>query len=399
MKSLHFDASAGVSGDMILAALLDLGVSHAEFKNKMQELKLPLQIEIKEAKRASLRALRVEVHIEQKKQTPRKFDEIESLLKRSNFSEEVKKKSVAIFKKMFEAEAKVHGISLDEAHLHEAGADDAILDIAGTCYLLEKLGIDEVTCTPLNLGGGWVKTSHGVLPVPAPAVTELLRNFPVYSNWVNEELVTPTGAAIISSLVKEIIQFPEISFQKVGYGAGKRNFENFPNVLRAFYAKKSNKGSLKKIFVIETNVDDSNPQILASFFETAFRLGALDVYASSILMKKNRLATKLTILAEAERIDSLIHAIFKETSSIGVRYFPVERRILERETKRIEIFGESVKIKVSYFEGKEVNLQPEFSDCVKLAKKLKIPVKEVYLLALEECSKLLKKNLQGMEEE
>jgi len=392
MKYIYFDASAGLSGDMILGALLDLGVSSSLFREKMAELKLPVEIQLKETKRATLRGLKVDVLVKAKKTIERKRSDIENIIKRSRFSSSVKKNASAVFKKLFEAEAKVHGHSLNEAHLHEAGADDAIVDIVGCCFLAEILEISEFYCSPLNLGQGWVKSSHGHLPVPAPAVAELLKEIPIYSAWVKQELVTPTGAAIVSTLVKKFVPLPELSYEKIGYGAGARNFRELPNILRAFYGNKKEFNAEKKVYIIEANIDDSSPQVLAPFSEIAFKLGALDVFLTPVLMKKGRLATKLTVMAEIGKIDSLISAIFKETSSIGVRYFPVERRVLERKIEKVGILGEEVAIKISYQEGKEVNIQPEFSDCLRLAKKSDLSVKEIMQLGLKEFYKKREKS-------
>ncbi len=387
MKYVYFDGSAGLSGDMILGALLDLGVSPSLFKKKMKDLNLQVDIHIEETKRASLRGLKVNVRVKAKKKGSRKWSDIEALIEKSPFSSSVKNNALAIFKKLFQAEAKVHGHSLKEAHLHEAGADDAIVDIVGTCFLAEQLGIRDIYASPLNLGQGWIKASHGVLPVPPPAVAELLKGIPVYSAWVKEELVTPTGAAIIATLAKKFLPFPELCYEKIGCGAGVRDFHDFPNILRAFYGKTEEFRADKKIYCLETTVDDSNPQLLGTFFETAFDMGALDVFLTPVLMKKNRLATKLTVLAEIDKMDSLIRAIFRETSSIGVRYFPVERRVLERTIRKVRVLGEEIAVKISNLEGKAVHVQPEFSDCLKLAKKADLPLKEVMQLALKEFAK------------
>jgi len=387
MKFVYFDACTGLSGDMILGALLDLGISFSTFKKKMDELELPVEILNREIKRASLRGLKIDILVKGKKTVPRRWIDIETLIKDSPFSPAVKTNTLAIFKHLFKAEAKVHGNKFRETHLHEAGADDAIIDILGCCYLVEALNISELYCSPLNVGGGWVKSSHGVLPVPAPATAELLKKVPVYSDWIKAELVTPTGAAIVSTLVKKFIPFPEISYEKIGCGAGSKNFPEVPNILRAFYGKTEEFKAGKKVYVVEANIDDSNPQVLANFFDTAMKRGALDVFFTPVLMKKNRLATKLTVLTETDKIDFLISTIFKETSSIGVRYYPVERRALEREIKKVKVLGEEIKMKISYLDGKEVTIQPEFSDCLKLSKKSKRPVKEITQLALIEYSK------------
>jgi len=384
MKFIYFDASSGLSGDMILGALLDLGVSSSLFKEKMAGLKLPVDIRVKETKRTSLRALKVDVLVKKQKSAPRKWSDIETFIKKSPFSPSVQKKSLAIFKSLFQAEAKVHGHKFQEAHLHEAGADDAIVDVVGCCFLVEVLKVNKFYSSPLNLGQGWVKTSHGRLPVPPPAVAELLKNVPVYSEHVKEELVTPTGAAIVSTLVHKFIPFPEISYERIGCGAGKKNFRDFPNILRVFYGNDKEFKADKKVYLIEANIDDSTPQVLASFFDSAFALGALDVFLTPVMMKKNRLATKLTVLAEIDRIEALINAVFQETSSIGLRYYPVHRRVLERTVKKLRVLGEEVLIKISSLEGKIVNVQPEYADCLKLAKKSGRPLKEIIQLAVKE---------------
>ncbi len=384
MKFIYFDASAGLSGDMILGALLDLGVTPALFKEKMAGLKLPVDIQLKETKRASLRALKVDVLVRKQKSAPRKWSDIETFIKKSSFSPSVRKNSLAIFKTLFQAEAKVHGHKFQEAHLHEAGADDAIVDVLGCCFLTEVLKVNEFYSSPLNLGQGWVKTSHGRLPVPPPAVAELLKNVPVYSEHVKEELVTPTGAAIVSTLVQKFIAFPEISYERIGCGAGKKNFHDFPNILRAFYGNIKEFKADKKVYLIEANIDDSTPQVLAYFFDRAFALGALDVFLTPVVMKKNRLATKLTVMAEIDKIEALINAVFRETSSIGLRYYPVHRRVLEREIQKLRVLGEEVSIKISSLEGKIVNIQPEYADCLKLAKKRDRPVKEIIQLVVNE---------------
>ncbi|MFC2169635.1 nickel pincer cofactor biosynthesis protein LarC [Acidobacteriota bacterium] len=385
-KFIYFDTSSGLSGDMILGALIDLGVSPAFFKENMAQLGLPVEIQIKEVKRASIRGLKVDVRVKTQKKITRKWADIKTLIQKSPFSPHVKNTALSIFKKLFQAEAHVHGHKFHEAHLHEAGADDAIVDIVGCCFLAAFLDIGEFYASSLNVGQGWIKTSHGILPVPPPAVAELLKGIPVYSAWVKEELVTPTGAAIVSTLVKKFIPFPEICYQKVGCGAGQKNFSNFPNILRAFYGESHEFRPDKKFYIVETCIDDSTPEILAGFYDKAFGLGASDVFFTPILMKKNRMATKLTVLAEADKIEGLIDAVFQETSSIGLRYFPVERRVLERTTEKVKVLGEDVSIKIALLKGKQVSRQPEYSDCLKLAKKKKVPVRKIFELALEEFS-------------
>jgi len=387
MKFIYFDAIAGMSGDMILGALLDLGVPQDLFTDAMAKLKLPVDIRITETKRASLRALQVDVEVKKKKPITRKWADIDSLIQDSPFEEDIKKMSLDIFRNLFEAESRVHGHKFAETHLHEAGADDAIIDIVGCAYLAKQLNISTFYASPLNVGRGWVKTSHGILPVPPPAVAELLKGIPAYSAWVNQELVTPTGAAIAATVVEKFIAFPEICCERIGCGAGGRDFSGFPNILRAFMGKAEEFKKDKDVYQIEANIDDSTPQILANFYDKAFMLGALDVFLTPVMMKKNRQATKLTVLTELDKMDSLIKAIFEETSSIGVRYYPVGRRILERKMVNVEIFGEQIGIKIAYLEDEEVNIQPEYADCLTLAEKQKMPVKKIMELAKSEYFK------------
>jgi len=383
MKYLYFDAASGLSGDMILGALLDLGIPPDSFKEAVAGLNLPVDIKIYDTKRSSLRGLKVDVNVKKQDKIIRYWTDIESLIKDSPFKDIVKKRAIAIFKNLFKAEAKVHGHDFHKAHLHEAGADDAIVDILGTSFLLEELNIKKVYCSPLNVGQGWVKFSHGVLPVPPPAVAELLKNVPVYTAWAKEELVTPTGAAIITTIAKDFIPFPEIKYQKIGWGAGGRDFKDFPNLLRVFYGEQKDFHPEKRVYQIEVNIDDANPQILASFLDKALDLGALDAFMTSVSMKKNRLGTKLTLLADLGHLDRLIRAVFEETSSIGVRYFPVSRYILERRIEKIKVLGEEIAVKIASLDGKDVNIQPEYDDCQKVAEKKNMPLKKIMELALK----------------
>jgi len=387
MKYIYFDAGAGLSGDMILAALLDLGVAHAKLKSKIAALKLPVSLRITDVERSHLRGLRVDVRLSKRASKPRRWRDIESVVTESPFSAAVRERALAIFRNLFEAESRVHGCDFDETHLHEAGADDALVDILGTSWLAEELGIEEFYCSPLNVGEGWVETSHGVLPVPPPAVAELLKGVPVYSAHAKEELVTPTGAAIVKTLVKKFVPFPELTYDRIGCGAGSRDNPALPNILRVFYGDSARFSAEKKVFLVEATIDDSSPQVLASFIDRALELGALDAYLTPVVMKKNRLASKLTLMTGLDKMETLISAVFHETSSIGLRHYPVERRALERSVETIRLFGEPVGIKISRLDGQRVNIQPEFSDCLKIARKKGLPLKEIMRLALLEFSK------------
>ena len=387
MKYVYFDASSGASGDMILGALLDLGVGAAHFKEKMAGLRLPVEIAVRRVRRAGFGAVKVDVRVKGHDHVERTLADVERVIRRSRFSPSVKDRALAIFERLFVAEAKVHGRRLKEAHLHEAGADDALVDVVGAAFLLGELGIDDVYCSPLNVGSGWVKTSHGVLSVPPPAVAELLKNAPVYSAWVESELVTPTGAAIVSTLTKRFTKLPELVYEKIGCGAGTKEFPEIPNVLRAFFGEARSFDEARHVYIIEATLDDASPQLLAHFLERAFEEGALDATLSPVVMKKNRLGTKLTLLAGVDKMDALIEAVFRETTSIGVRYYPVGRRVLEREFRTVRVGGEKVGIKVAALGGRPVNVQPEYEDLLKVARKTKRPLKEIAHLAVSEFVK------------
>jgi len=383
MKFVFFDASSGLSGDMILGALLDLGVEPDRFVRAMGRLRLPVRIEVRETQRSHLRGLKIDVLVERRRPIERTLGDVERIIDRSPFPEAVRSRGRKIFRKLFEAEAKVHGRPLRAVHLHEAGADDALVDVLGACWLLDILDIGLVFCSPLNLGSGFVKTSHGLLPVPPPAVAEILKGIPVYSSGAEQELVTPTGAAIVATVVREFVRFPEITYRRVGAGAGSRDIPGLPNILRAFYGDAEAFDAGKEVRVIETTVDDATPQLLARFVDRAFELGALDAFLTPVVMKKGRLASKLTLLAAADRMEALIEAVFRETSSIGVRFYPVERRVLAREFRKVRVRGEEIAIKVSRLGGETVTIQPEYEDCLRASAKTRLPLKEIARLAVK----------------
>ncbi len=377
MKYAYFDASSGLSGDMILGALLDLGASQPKFKKAIDALGLPVRLKIHDVERSHLRGLKVDVDITKATAHARHWADIEGFIRKAPIVPAVKARGMAVFKNLFEAEAKVHGEPFDHIHLHEAGADDALVDVLGCAWLIEELGIGEIFCSPLNVGSGWVKTSHGVLPVPPPAVAELLKDVPVYSAEAQSELVTPTGAAIVKTIVSKFLALPELTYGRIGYGAGGRDIPGLPNILRVFYGERAALSPDKRVYLIEATIDDVSPQVLGAFLDRALELGALDASLAPLVMKKNRLASKLTILAELSRLDRLITAVFEETSSIGVRYYPVERRALERSVETVKVLGSPVRIKIASLGGRVLNAQPEYEDALAVARKKGLALKDV----------------------
>lgn len=387
MKFVYFDASAGLSGDMISAALLDLGVPPAAYRAAVDGLRLPVRVKVGIVERAHLRARKIDVRILGKGSPARRWKDVSSLVKKADLPAAVKERGLSVFEALFKAEAKVHGEAIDRVHLHEAGADDALVDVLGTCWLAESLGVGEFYCSPLNVGGGSVRTAHGVLPVPAPAAAELLRGIPVYSAHVQTELVTPTGAALVKTLVSKFLPFPEITYDRIGCGAGGRDLETLPNILRAFSGERQSFSPDKRVYLLEAAIDDASPQVLAAFMDRALEAGALDVNFTPVVMKKNRLGTKLTLLAEARRLEDLIAEVFAETTSIGLRYFPVERRALVRRIETVRLDGRNVRVKIALLDGRPVNVQPEYEDCLALARAKKLPLKDVLRRAAEAAGK------------
>jgi len=385
MKYVYFDCSAGASGDMILGSLLSLGVPVGDFKSAINNLNFRAGIQVYRAQSKGFSGVRVNV-VPQTGVGQRSFSEVKKIILRSKFNAEVKRKALDIFKRLFQAESKAHGQNINRAHLHEASADDALIDITGTCWLLGRLEIGSVYFSPVNVGQGFVRSAHGLLPVPPPAVAELMKGLPVYSTEEPAELLTPTGAAILSTLGKCLPNLPEIVYQKIGCGLGHKELKLHPNMLRAFYGDEKSFQPAKGLQIIEATLDDCSPQILGNFVNQILKKGALEAYLTPVVMKKNRPGTKLTVIAETDKIDALIEAVFLETTTIGVRYFPVERRVLRREIKPVQIQGEKIRLKISYLGEEAVNIQPEFEDCQKAAAKLKLPIKKIMNLAIKKFS-------------
>ncbi|MDD8020836.1 MAG: nickel pincer cofactor biosynthesis protein LarC [Acidobacteriota bacterium] len=386
MKYIYFDCSSGASGDMILAALLSLGVPLKKFKEAIKGLKLPVEIRVSSSKSLGFRGTAVKV-ITAGSSPVRNFKEVSRIIKQSKFKPAVKEKAIKVFLKLFQAESRVHGTSFDCTHLHEATADDALVDIAGSCWLLDELEANQVYFSPVNLGSGFIKTNHGLLPVPAPAVAELMIGYPVYSTGDQTELLTPTGAAILTALGKCWPEKPQLVYDRLSYGLGHKKLELMPNVLRAFYGEMDSLKLAPAVFQIEATIDDASPQLLGHFMNKALDLGALESYLTPAVMKKNRLGSKLTVLVEADKIEKLIEAIFRETTTIGVRYFPVARRVLRRETTEIRLGSQKIRIKQAFLGKEIINIQPEYEDCRRAAEALNMSLKEVIHLSLKKFKK------------
>lgn len=319
----------------------------------------------------------------------RSLSTIKQMIAASALSETVKRNAIAIFERIGEAEAKIHGVPIESVHFHEVGAVDSIVDVVGACIGLEALNIQRVICSPLHVGSGTFKCDHGTYPVPGPATTEILRGAPIYSKDIQGELVTPTGAGIVATLASEYSQMPLMRVDRVGYGAGTRNYPKFPNVLRAVIGELEIADTTPNtITVIEANIDDTNAQVFGHLMEQALTLGALDIFYTPVQMKKNRPGVLLTLLCATTDRERMTDLIFRETTTLGVRYREERRTILQREFVTVETEFGPIKIKVARNQqGEIVNYAPEFEDCRIAAAKHQVAVREVQASAMKLYSK------------
>ena len=375
MKIAYFDCCAGISGDMVLGALVDSGLDVSILRRELAKLHLgDYSISASKDERHHITGTNIKVRFKESGHH-RTFKEIKNIINKSRLTTKVKVLSTSIFENLAKAEAKVHGCRVDDVHFHEVGAIDSIVDIVGTAIGIEKLGIGQVYASPLPLGSGWVKTSHGRMPVPAPATLELLKGVPVASSLTASELTTPTGAAIIKTLSLSFGNMPHMEIEGTGYGIGDRSFKEIPNILRLIIGKRT--GNTERLIIVETNMDDMNPQIYEYLMSRLFKNGALDVFLMPIQMKKGRPGILLKVLCPENKKGNIIDTIFEETTTIGVRTYEVERHCLERRIENVSTPYGKVRVKVAERNGKVLNIQPEYEDCKKIAEKKKLPLKEV----------------------
>ncbi|MDP3765549.1 MAG: nickel pincer cofactor biosynthesis protein LarC [Nanoarchaeota archaeon] len=378
MKMAYFDCFSGISGDMIIGALIDLGLDFNFLKKELEKLILKdYKIEAKKVVKNGIAATKFDVIIKNKnRHEERNLKEINKIIDDSKLDQEIKDTIKKIFLKIASAEAKIHNKSIGNVHFHEIGAIDTIIDVAGAVIGFKKLGIGRIHCSKLNVGTGFVEFSHGKWPVPAPATSEILKNVPVYNNNIEAELVTPTGAAIITTFASKFVEMPAMKVEKIGYGAGTKDLEQ-PNVLRVFLGE-NNEMENETINVIETNIDNMNPEIYPYVIDKLMENGALDAYSTNIIMKKGRPAIKLTVLANVKDTDKLCNIIFDETTTIGLRIYPAARKKLDREIKTVKTKYGNARVKISKLNNEIKNIMPEYEDCVRIAKTRKIPLKRVY---------------------
>ena len=380
MKCAYFDCFSGISGDMTLGALLDAGVSIEHLRAELQLLNLPgWELSAEKVWKNGMAATYAKVRA-QDTSSHRSLSTILGLIENSALSTGVKNRASAIFSKLGEAEAAVHDVRLEKIHFHEVGAIDAIIDIVGACIGFAALGIESFACSPLNVGGGTAKMAHGVLPVPAPATARLLLGKPTYSNGIQKELVTPTGAAIVATLCSNFGPQPPMTVSAIGYGAGTVDLEGQPNVLRLMVGEAAEKrpaADSETIRVLEANLDDMNPQIYGYFLEKALAAGALDVFSTPVQMKKNRPGMLVTVLCKPEDESKFHEMFFAETTTLGVRCSTAERRVLARQWETVHTSFGDVRIKVARLNGHIRQASPEFEDCRKLAEVKNVPLQRV----------------------
>lgn len=410
MKHLHFDSIGGASGDMILAAMLDLGISCDDLRRQLAGLAIEhFEIEANPINERGLHGTRVNVHVAAHKHAHggsahshapahsqhRGLKEIRALIEGSQLPASVKTTSMRVFQRLAEAEAHVHGTTAEQVHFHEVGAMDAIIDIVGACLGLEWLGVAGVSVGPLPLGHGTIECAHGVLPVPAPATVELLKGFPVTPADEPFELVTPTGAALLTTFTT-LSTFPSGSrILKIGQGFGSRKLDGRPNVLRAMLMESdsvattmdANPGAgsspaTDACLVLECNLDDLTPELTGSLMKRVLDGGALDVFLTPVQMKKQRPGILLTVLCRPEQRSAMLDLIFRESTTFGIREYPVQRTVLDRRHESVETTFGRVRVKIGRWQGADITAAPEYDDCLRISETAGVPVRAVYEAAL-----------------
>ena len=421
MRVAYLECFSGISGDMFLGALVDAGVSPQLLEETVAALGLGARLEISRVMRSGISATKVDVWVEGQKDLPREeywakreahethehahehhhehghshredsgagshshqhshrgLTEIRKIIIAAPISEHAKKMAIEIFEALGAAEAKIHNVPIDTVHFHEVGAVDAMVDIVCAAVGAEALGVDQIVCSPLNVGGGTVQCAHGTFPVPAPATVELLKDAPVYSSGVQAELVTPTGAALVKTLATKFGAFPEMKIDKSGYGAGSRDFSGFPNVMRLVIGESvAAKTTSDVITVLEANLDDLNPQVFGYVMDRLLERGALDVFGMPVQMKKNRPGTLMTVLCKPSDANVLTEILFAETTTLGVRCREESRQTLARRWEPVRTPWGEVRIKIASMNGTVTNYAPEYEDCRRIASEQHIPLKTV----------------------
>ncbi|CUS82672.1 hypothetical protein JGI7_00634 [Candidatus Kryptonium thompsonii] len=379
MRIAYFDAFSGISGDMTIGAFVDAGVDFEELKSEIQKLNLKnYEIGVRKIVRHGISATKFDVMVKEREHGHRHLADIFEIIDRSSLSEFVKQTSKKIFTTLAQAEAKIHNTTIDEVHFHEVGAIDSIIDIVGASICIEKLGIEKIFVSKVPLGsGGFVQTQHGKMPIPSPATVEMLKNVPVVLTDVQFELTTPTGAAIIATLAKFGLEKETIKINSVGYGAGEFEIPNQPNLLRVIIGEAPLKYDEEKLLLVETNIDDMNPEIYPYVVEKLLSSGANDAYLVPLIMKKGRPGILLSALVSESKLDHVLKVIFTQTTTLGVRIIEIRRKKLPRTQKEIDTPFGKVKFKLVSIDDVE-RLVPEFEECKRIAEERNLPLVQVY---------------------
>ena len=389
-KIAYFDCMAGASGDMILGALVDAGLSEQDLQQGLDALKLSgFKLISQIVYKNGFRATKVDIQVEDSL-TERRLPDIETIIQESDLSDDIKHKSIAIFQRIGAVEAKIHGTTLQDVHLHELGGLDTIIDVVGTLLGLDILGVKRVLASPLPLSRGFTRGEHGAIPLPAPATLALLEGVPVLGSDLDIELVTPTGAALLTSLAESFGPIPALKLVSTGYGAGTKDLP-IPNIIRLLLGSQQSDANyiIETLVMLETNIDDLNPEFYDHIFARLFETGALDVWLSSIQMKKNRPGTLLVVLCKPKDEAALTSLLFNETTTLGIRKQIVERQSLSRTIETIETPYGSVRIKIAKINEKSKKISPEYEDCRRIAQKKGIPVIDVYNAAIMAAQHLI----------
>ena len=405
MKLLYFDCLSGISGDMTIASLLDLGIPFKHLQSELRRLGLggEYHLRVKRSRQLGITGLRFEVECpghhahhhhshDHDHGHGRSFADIRRLIQRSKPSPFVRQRATSIFERIAKAEGKIHGVAIEEVHFHEVGAVDSIVDIVGACVLLEAIAPDRVEASVPHDGHGFVECAHGRLPVPTPATLEILKNIPLRQIDVQGELITPTGAAILAEFAQGFGPMSHMVVQKTGYGLGSRTYPNHPNFLRVILGAGQtapNPDGDGAVDVIETNLDDVSPEVVAAATEKLFSDGARDVFLTPVQMKKGRAGTMITVLAAPADAQRLTQTLLRETGTFGVRIRRAERLCLARELRIAKTRFGNVEIKIGSHGGSVISVKPELESCRKLAVKAKKPVRIIWAVAMAECSRLL----------
>ncbi|RLC35274.1 MAG: nickel pincer cofactor biosynthesis protein LarC [Candidatus Nealsonbacteria bacterium] len=392
MKTLYFNCQSGISGDMIVGALLDLGISKDYLIKELSKLKIgSYKIEFKKVKKEGVIATRFIVKADNQREE-RNIKNIYGIIDKSSLGKEVKGLSREIFFNLAKAEAKVHKTAVNKIHFHEVGAVDSIIDIVSSAILINRIKPKKIYASRLSVGRGKIKFSHGITNLPVPAVRELIKEVPFEILSINKELVTPTGAAIIKTITNEFVDDIDIKVRKRGYGAGKRDLK-IPNVLEIILGEtKMDKPTVRtqeKLTILETNIDDMNPEFYSYVIEKLIKKGAREAFIQPIVMKKGRLGTLFTVICDEKIKDKLIETIFDETTTFGIRINKVSRVCLDREFKKVKTKYGLINVKIGKYKGKVRTVSPEYEDCKKMAHKKDIPIKKVYDEALTKCKNTL----------